>query len=90
MPRRAPLRLRTPVLLVSLLLGLGLGVACKDTGGGSQAPQSVEGSPSCPRALPRNGASCPRGEADFCIYRGGSQGDHVCACGRNGWGCAKK
>lgn len=90
MPRRTPPRLGSPALLVSLLLGLGLGVSCKDGGGGSQSPQSVEGSAACPRSLPRSGAACPRGETDFCVYRGGSKGDHVCSCGRGKWTCAKK
>lgn len=72
-------------ILAALLGGLGLGVACKD--GGSNSPGGGGG---CPGALPRNGKSCPRGEADFCVYRGGSDGDHVCTCGKSGWGCAKK
>jgi len=75
-------------IFAALLGGLGLGLACKD--GGSNSPASVEGSGSCPSALPRNGGSCPRGEADFCVYRGGSKGDHVCTCGKSGWRCAKK
>ena len=74
-------------ILAALLAGLGLGVACKD--GSSNSPR-VEGSGACPGALPRSGRSCPRGQADFCVYRGGSKGDHVCTCGKNGWRCAKK
>jgi hypothetical protein len=75
-------------LALALLAGLGLGVACK-SGGGSNSPTSVEGSASCPRSVPRNGASCPRGETDFCVYRAPA-GDHVCSCGKGNWRCAKK
>ncbi len=88
--RRASRRSRTPLAL-ALLAGLGLGVACKTTGSGgaSHNATSVEGSPSCPRSVPRSGGSCPRGETDFCVYRGPA-GDHVCTCGRGSWRCAKK
>lgn len=89
MPRSNHARPLSRWILIALLGGLGLGVACKD-GGGSNSPASVEGSGSCPGALPRNGGSCPRGEADFCVYRGGGSGDHVCTCGKSGWRCAKK
>ena len=85
MSRHAP-RL-SHILAACLLTGLGLGVACKS--GGSNSPDSVEGSASCPRSKPRNGASCPRGATDFCVYRGGS-GDHVCACGKGNWRCSAK
>lgn len=92
MPRSNHARPLPRWILAALLggLGLGLGVACKDSGGGSNSPASVEGSGACPGALPRNGGSCPRGEADFCVYRGGGAGDHVCTCGKSGWRCAKK
>jgi len=82
-------RLRPRWILAGLLAGLGFGVSCKDSGG-SNSPQSVEGSASCPGSRPRNGASCPRGETDFCVYRGGGSGDHVCTCGKGSWRCAKK
>jgi len=100
MPRSNHARPLPRWILAALLGGLGLGVACKDrssgssggggSGSGSNSPASVEGSASCPGALPRNGGSCPRGEADFCVYRGGGAGDHVCTCGKSGWRCAKK
>ena len=88
MHRRAP-RLIPRLVAACLLAGLGLGVACKDSGGGSNTPESVEGSADCPRSRPRNGASCPRGATDFCVYRSG-KGDHVCACGKGNWRCAAK
>ena len=88
MPRSTHARPLPRLILAALLAGLGLGVACKD--GGSNSPGSVEGSGACPGALPRNGASCPRGQADFCVYRGGGKGDHVCTCGKGGWRCSKK
>jgi hypothetical protein len=86
MPRSLRPRTLPRWILAALLAGLGTGVACKD--GGSNSPGGGGGA--CPGALPRNGASCPRGEADFCVYRGGGKGDHVCTCGKGGWRCAKK
>lgn len=84
---------RTLVFAFFTCLGLGLGLACKSDG--SQAPGgggqvlAVEGDPSCPRSVPSNGASCPRGESGFCVYRT-TGGDFACACGRGQWGCGKK
>lgn len=90
MPRRSarPSRsiLGRTILMAGLLAGLGLGLACDK--GGSSSPGSVGGD-GCPNSLPRNGASCPRGESVFCTYRSGA-GDHVCACGKGNWRCAKK
>ncbi len=86
MHRRAP-RLLPHLVAACLLAGLGLGLACKS--GGTHNPESVEGSADCPRSRPRNGASCPRGATDFCVYRS-SGGDHVCACGKGNWRCAAK
>ncbi len=86
-----PASRRSPLIAAYLLAGLVLGVACNiacNKGGGSQQPGSVEGSDACPRSKPRNGASCPRGATDFCVYRGA--GDHVCACGKGSWRCAAK
>jgi len=88
MPASIRVRPPSPWILAALLAGLGLGVACKD-GGGSNSPASVQGS-GCPQSLPRNGAACPRGAVDFCVYRGGGAGDHACTCGKGGWRCAKK
>lgn len=73
----------------ALLLGLSLGVACKD--GGSNSPGSSGGGGSCPSDVPRSGSRCQRGEGAFCVYRTGGGGDFLCACGSNGkWGCGKK
>ncbi|MBK7829008.1 hypothetical protein [Nannocystis sp.] len=85
---RIPTRslLARSALTLGLLAGLGLGLACNTSG--SQNPGSASGG-GCPGAKPRNGASCPRGESDFCVYRSGA-GDHVCACGSGHWRCAKK
>jgi hypothetical protein len=70
----------------ALLLGVLLGVACKD--GGTSSPGGGGGS--CPGSVPRSGSSCPRGEGAFCTYEGGGH-KHLCACGSNGkWGCASK
>ncbi|MCB9568361.1 MAG: hypothetical protein H6710_14315 [Myxococcales bacterium] len=82
---------RLPALVFAGLLGLGLGASCKSSsGGGSSSPgaTSVQGSPACPRSVPRSGTSCPRGQVDFCVYRGGGP-DQVCTCGKS-WTCAKK
>ncbi len=79
-------------LVLALACSLGLGLACKSGGGGSNAPgqvTSVEGSSSCPRSVPRNGASCPRGESEFCVYRT-TGGDFACSCGGGKWGCGSK
>lgn len=80
------------VVLVAWFAGLSLGLACKNSGSGSDAPgqvTAVEGSSACPRSLPANGASCPRGETDFCVYRTTTR-DFACACGRGQWTCAGK
>lgn len=90
MPRRAaPRPLLHSLLALGIFIGIsaGLGLACDNKG--SNNPGSVEGSGSCPGSLPRSGASCPRGETDFCVYRS-SAGDHVCSCGKGNWRCAKK
>ena len=84
----------TPALFAALLgLGLLLGLACDKGGGGSQSPgdiRAVEGPSYCPRsAVPKSGASCPRGNADFCVYRTTTT-DYVCACSSKGWSCAPK
>lgn len=84
-PRRSP-HVIAACLLAGLALGVTFNVACNK--GGSRQPGSVEGSSDCPRSKPRNGASCPRGATDFCVYRGA--GDHVCACGKGNWRCAAK
>lgn len=83
---------RTPALYAALLgLGLALGLACEK--GGTQSPgdiRAVEGPSYCPRAaVPQNGASCPRGNSDFCVYRTTST-DYVCVCSGKGWSCAAK
>lgn len=78
---------RTQMLLLAGLFGVSMGVACK-SGGSSGQVQSVSGSSSCPRAVPRSGSSCPRGAVDFCVYRT-TGGDHVCTCGKS-WTCARK
>ncbi|MDC0673166.1 hypothetical protein [Nannocystis radixulma] len=69
-----------------------VGFACKSGGGGSQAPgdvTAIEGPSSCPRSVPRAGASCPRGESEFCVYRT-TGGDFACVCGGGKWGCGAK
>lgn len=86
--------LRTLVFGSLTCFGLGLGLACKSEGsqspgGGSPQVLSVEGDATCPRYLPQVGASCPRGEAGFCVYRT-TGGDYACACGRGQWGCGRK
>jgi hypothetical protein len=86
MPRRS---LSRSLLALGIFAGLSLGLACDKGGSNSPGGSSVEGSGSCPGSLPRNGASCPRGETDFCVYRS-SAGDHVCSCGKGNWRCAKK
>lgn len=76
-------------MAAALLVGVCAG-ACKD--GGSRSPgqaTSVEGGSSCPPSVPRRGSSCPRGEAEFCVYRTGD-GDFLCSCGGGKWGCGKK
>lgn len=78
----------TPAFVFAGLLGLAFG-ACK--GGGSNNPgtvSSVSGSSACPRQVPRNGSSCPRGQVDFCVYKA-SGGDFACTCGGT-WTCARK
>lgn len=83
---------RPLALAFACLLGLGLGLACKSGGGGSNAPgqvTAVEGGPACPRSVPAKGAPCPRGEAEFCVYRT-TGGDFACACGGGKWGCGSK
>ncbi len=85
------LRSRSRALIgFGLGLGLSLGLACKD--GNTQAPgdvTSVEGPAYCPRSVPANGASCPRGNSDFCVYRT-TGGDYACVCGSGTWSCAAK
>lgn len=85
---------RTLLLALFTCTGLGLGLACKSEGsqspgGGGGQVLAVEGDPSCPNYLPQPGASCPRGEAGFCVYRT-TGGDFACACGGGKWGCGKK
>ena len=87
MPRRAARPLSRSLLALTLRAGLGLGLACDKAG--SNSPGSSSGGDGCPGSLPRNGASCPRGESVFCVYRGNA-GDHVCSCGKGNWRCAKK
>ncbi len=70
---------RPLALAFACLLGLGLGLACK-SGGGSNAPgqvTAVEGGPACPRSVPAKGAPCPRGEAEFCVYRTTGETDYM-------------
>lgn len=77
--------------LTACLAGFA-GFACKSGGGGSQAPGTVtaiEGPSSCPRSVPTPGASCPRGESEFCVYRT-TGGDFACVCGDGKWGCGSK
>lgn len=77
--------------VTACLAGLA-GFACKSSGGGSSAPGTVtaiEGPPSCPRSVPARGASCPRGESEFCVYRT-TGGDFACVCGGGKWGCGAK
>ncbi|MDC0722012.1 hypothetical protein [Nannocystis bainbridge] len=82
------------VYAVSACLAGLFGFACKSGGGGggSHAPGTVtaiEGSSSCPRSVPARGASCPRGESEFCVYRT-TGGDFACVCGGGKWGCGSK
>ena len=83
---------RTLALAFACLLGLGLGLACKSDGGGSDARgevTAVEGGASCPNYVPQKGAACPRGESVFCVYRT-TGGDFACVCGGGKWGCGSK
>ena len=78
-----------PAFVFAGLVGLAFG-ACKD-GGGTSSPgtvTSVQGAPACPRSVPRSGASCPRGQVDFCVYRT-TGSDYVCTCGKS-WTCSAK
>ncbi|MBK8260607.1 MAG: hypothetical protein IPK80_04635 [Nannocystis sp.] len=88
---RQHLRVSLLALVTALSSGLCLGLACKS--GGSSSPgdvRSVEGPSYCPRSsVPRKGASCPRGNSDFCVYRT-SGGDFACVCGGGTWSCAAK
>ncbi|MCB9568170.1 MAG: hypothetical protein H6710_13330 [Myxococcales bacterium] len=79
--------------LAALALALGLVAGCKSQGSSeSEAPgevTAVEGPAYCPRSVPTNGSSCPRGSSDFCVYRTTTT-DFACVCGGGNWSCAAK
>ncbi|HEY8376372.1 MAG TPA: hypothetical protein VIK91_07785 [Nannocystis sp.] len=82
------------VLALTACLAGFAGFACNKSsgGGGTRTPgtvTAVEGSSACPRQVPRQGASCPRGESEFCVYRT-TGGDFACTCGGGKWGCGSK